>query len=133
MSGPSSSAQSRTQLILVVEDDEDLRRMLERMLSSTGTVKTAGDGQAALDLINGGFTPDIIITDVMMPRMDGLSLVKHLKADPKTAKIPVLVLTAKTGTRDVISGINAGARHYLTKPFTADDLIGKVKKVLITR
>lgn len=119
--------------ILVVEDDADLRHMIKAMLTATGEVTTAGDGTEAITLLNGGLDPDVIVSDMMMPRMDGLQLVKEIRANPKFTNIPVIVLTAKGTPLDVISGINAGARHYLTKPFKAAELIDKVTKSLRRR
>jgi CheY-like chemotaxis protein len=72
----------------------------------------------------------VIVTDLMMPRIDGLTLAKTLKGDPNIGNIPVVMLTAKSGKMDMIIGINAGARHYVTKPFKAADLLDKVKKAL---
>jgi DNA-binding response OmpR family regulator len=119
--------------ILVVEDDNDLRRMIKTMLTGVGEVTTASDGAEAITLLNNLLDPDVIVTDLMMPRMDGLQLVKEIRANPKIANIPVIVLTAKGTPMDVISGINAGARHYLTKPFKASELIDKVTKSLRKR
>ena len=116
--------------ILVVEDDGDLLHMIKTMLQAIGEVTLARDGQEALDLIKNGFRPDVIVTDLMMPRMDGLTLAKTLKGDPNVGNIPLVMLTAKSGPMDMITGINAGARHYVTKPFKAADLIDKVKKAL---
>jgi len=116
--------------ILIVEDDQDLLRMMQRMLNAIADVATATDGEQALKLLATGAAPDLMITDWMMPRKDGLTLVKEMKQDSRLKQIPVVILTAKTGPRDVIAGINSGARHYLTKPFKPDELISKVKKVL---
>jgi CheY-like chemotaxis protein len=116
--------------ILVVEDDGDLLHMIKTMLQAVGEVTLARDGQEALDLLKNGFRPDVIVTDLMMPRMDGLTLAKTLKGDPNVGNIPLVMLTAKSGPMDMITGINAGARHYVTKPFKAADLIDKVKKAL---
>jgi CheY-like chemotaxis protein len=119
--------------ILVVEDDADLLVMIKTMLTAVGEVTLARDGQDALDLLKNGFRPDVIVTDLMMPRMDGLTLAKTLKGDPNVGNIPLVMLTAKSGPMDMITGINAGARHYVTKPFKAADLIEKVKKALNSR
>lgn len=119
--------------ILVVEDDADLLHMIKTMLQSVGEVTLAKDGQEALDLLESGFKPDVIVTDLMMPRMDGLTLAKTLKDDPNIGGIPLVMLTAKSGPLDMITGINAGARHYVTKPFKAADLVDKVKKALLSR
>jgi CheY-like chemotaxis protein len=119
--------------ILVVEDDMDLLQMVKTMLQSVGEITLARDGQEALDLLKNGFRPDVIVTDLMMPRVDGLTLAKTLKNDPNIGNIPLVMLTAKSGPMDMITGINAGARHYVTKPFKAADLIDKVKKALTAR
>ena len=116
--------------ILVVEDDADVRTMVARILDSIGDVTALGDGAEALDALRAGTTPDLIVTDLMMPRMDGLTLSKELKKDPKLARIPVRMLTAKSGPMNMIEGINAGARQYLTKPFKPDDLLAKARKAL---
>ena len=128
MSGPSPDG--RVAKILIVEDDVDVLALESRILAKLGAVQIARDGVEALGIIERGFMPDVIVTDVMMPRMDGLELAKQLKADVKTHKIPVVIVTAKAAPRDVIAGINSGARHYMTKPFTAEQLLGKVKKAL---
>jgi len=119
--------------ILVVEDDADLLHMIKTMLATIGEVTLAKDGMEALDLLKTGFKPDVIVTDLMMPRMDGLTLAKTLKDDPALGNLPLVMLTAKSGPMDMITGINAGARHYVTKPFKAADLIDKVKKALVAR
>lgn len=119
--------------ILVVEDDADLLHMIKTMLAAIGEVTLAKDGMEALDLLKTGFKPDVIVTDLMMPRMDGLTLAKTLKDDPSFDNLPLVMLTAKSGPMDMITGINAGARHYVTKPFKAADLIDKVKKALVAR
>lgn len=116
--------------ILVAEDDPDVLRMLNHVLGTIGDVVTATDGQQAWELAQTAPAPDLIVTDLMMPRMDGLALAKQLKANPSLARIPVVMLTARTGPRDVIAGINAGARFYLTKPFKTEDLLAKVQKAL---
>jgi len=121
---------SRTVRILAVEDDVDVLSLLSRLLSAVGNVQIARDGMEAWQVLEQGFVPDLIVTDVMMPRMDGTTLVGKLKGDPRFARIPVIMLTAKSSPRDVIAGINTGARHYVTKPFSADDLLGKVRKAL---
>lgn len=116
--------------ILVVEDEADLRRMLQQMLAIVGDVTLAVDGLEAYERLTAGLVPDVIVTDLMMPRMDGLTLATKLKNHPTLSRVPVVMLTAKTGAKDVIAGINAGARHYVTKPFKTDELVGKVRKAL---
>jgi DNA-binding response OmpR family regulator len=122
---------SRRHRIVVAEDDDALLKMLAKLLEPIAEVQIAADGQQALGIVRSmAEPPDLVVTDVMMPRMDGLQLAKQLKDDPKTSRVPVIMLTAKSGPRDVVGGINAGARHYLTKPFKHDELVAKVKKVL---
>ena len=115
--------------ILVVDDDPTLLRMVERMLKPLGEVLLARDGEEGLSLAKAEM-PDVVVTDLMMPRMDGLTLAARLKDEPGLGKVPVIMLTAKGRPADVIAGINAGARSYITKPFKQDELIGKVKKAL---
>jgi len=115
--------------ILVAEDDPDVLRMLEHVMKALGDVVTAFDGQDAFEKAKAG-RPDVVVTDVMMPRMDGFTLAKQLKATPGLDTVPVVMLTARTGPRDVIAGINAGARFYVTKPFKTEELVAKVRKAL---
>jgi len=129
MGGSTPKADARPR-VLIVEDDHDLLRMMQRMLTSIADVVTASDGEQALKMLETNPPPDLLITDWMMPRKDGLTLVKEMKQHERLKRIPVVLLTAKSSPRDVIAGINSGARHYLTKPFKPDDLIAKVKKVL---
>lgn len=119
--------------ILVVEDEDDLRRMLTYVFGTIGDVTTAVDGVDAYSIMENGFIPDVVITDLMMPRMDGLQLSEKLKAHPVLGHVPVIMLTAKSSPRDMVTGINAGARHYLTKPFKTEELLGKVRKALTAR
>jgi CheY-like chemotaxis protein len=129
MSSPSSAGPRPK--ILVVEDEPDVRTMVVRLLGTLGEVIQAQNGAEALELLlRGGRAPDLIVTDVMMPQMDGLTLSRELKKDPALARIPILMLTAKSSPSSMIDGINAGARQYLTKPFKADDLLAKAKKAL---
>lgn len=116
--------------ILVAEDDSDLLLMLKRMLSPLGQVVTVSDGVAALETLQSDPDFDLLVTDLMMPRMDGLTLARRMKRDTKLSRIPVLMLTAKNTPKDVIAGINAGARHYVTKPFKHQELLDKVKRAL---
>lgn len=116
--------------ILIVDDDVALLKMIETLLSQVGKVTLATDGMEALEILQRGFRPDVIVTDLMMPRVDGVKLCEQVKKNPETAKIPVIMLTAKGTPRNVVEGINVGARHYITKPFKTEDLLNKVKKAL---
>jgi DNA-binding response OmpR family regulator len=115
----------------VVEDEADVRALISRVLTAFADVSTAADGKAAVaQLASPAAPPDLIITDVMMPVMDGLELVRWLKQHPQLGRLPVVVLTARGRPADMIEGINAGARSYLTKPFKPDELVARVKKLL---
>ncbi len=116
--------------ILVVEDDDTLRKMLVRIFQELGDVREARDGREALEIATKDPLPRLVITDVMMPHVDGLELARRLKADARTSRVPIIMLTAKQGPKDVIDGVNAGARIYVTKPFKVDDLKAKAKKAL---
>lgn len=115
--------------LLVIEDDESVRALVVRQLQSLYEVHQAADAQAALEVLKTIPPPDLIICDVMMPGMTGIQLAKHLKTTA-LKQVPIVFLTARTGALDVIEGINAGARHYITKPFNMRDLLDKVAKAL---
>jgi DNA-binding response OmpR family regulator len=118
-------------LVLVVEDDPDLLTLITRMLEKEGyRVQTANNGEAGLALALHKPKPNLIISDIMMPDMDGLEMVRRIKEDPSTKPTPVVFLTAKQTPKDVIAGIQAGARYYLTKPFRMNELLEKVRAVL---
>jgi DNA-binding response OmpR family regulator len=118
-------------LVLVVEDDPDLLTLITRMLEKEGyKVQTANNGEAGLALASHKPKPSLIISDIMMPDMDGLEMVRRIKDDPSTKPTPVVFLTAKQTPRDVIAGIQAGARYYLTKPFRMNELLEKVRAIL---
>ncbi len=118
--------------IVVVEDDDTLRKMLVRIFSELGSVREARDGRDALTVLAQDPVPRLVVTDVMMPNMDGLELARRMKADPRLSRVPILMLTARQGPRDLIDGVNAGARVYVTKPFKVDDLKAKAKKAMGT-
>lgn len=119
-------------IVLVVEDDPSICALLERALSSHGyIVHVATDGEAGLVKCL-EVRPDVLLLDVNLPKLDGLSLAKQLKANDALKNIPIVFLTAQGRPKDMIAGIQAGARHYLTKPFKLDDLLSKVKKLTQT-
>jgi two-component system alkaline phosphatase synthesis response regulator PhoP len=116
--------------ILVVDDSQDIALISARMLTQRGfAVSTAADGREALAMV-ARQRPSCILLDVMMPRMSGLEVLQALKADPATSSIPVIMVTAKTGDEDVLNGYQQGADYYITKPFTADELLYGVNLVL---
>jgi len=117
-------------LILVVEDDPDISRIISVSLERQGyAVALAFDAISALKSL-GDTLPTLIITDVMMPGMDGLQLVKMLKEDERTSNIPVLMMSARTTLSDVLAGEEAGADLYFKKPFSTTELVRAVKDAL---
>ena len=117
-------------IVLVVDDDEDLRELLVRTLATKYTVYEAGDGQSAVDLLDTTIIPDAIICDVMMPGMDGYAVAQRVKSNANLRDVPIIFLTAKSSAADVIHGIQSGARHYVSKPFNVRELVEKVDRLL---
>lgn len=118
------------QTILILEDDPSVRTLLIKALSARGyEVRSAEDGLAGLTMLE-AWTPDLLIVDVMMPRLDGMTFVRAIKGRGETKPIPVIFLTARNDPKSMIAGINLGARYYITKPFVVEELIGKIQKAL---
>ncbi|MFC3502842.1 SpoIIE family protein phosphatase [Micromonospora krabiensis] len=121
---PATSTSAR---LLIADDNADMREYLTRLLRTAGhRVLAVTDGQAALDAARAD-VPDLVVSDVMMPRLDGLQLVAALRADPRTAGTPVLLLSARAGQEASIEGLEAGADDYLVKPFSAAELLARVR------
>lgn len=118
--------------ILIVEDNDDMRRYLRTLLAARFYVLEASDGQSGLRLARES-VPDLIVSDVMMPVMDGLQLCKHLKEDFITSHIPVILLTARSEEHQQMEGYESGADAYLTKPFSADLLVSRIYNLLANR
>ena len=118
--------------ILVVEDNIDMQQFLYRELSAYYSVMVAGNGRQALVQAR-EHPPDLIISDIMMPEMDGLTLCKKLKSDEFTSHIPVFLLTAKSETEYQVSGLELGADDYIVKPFSIEILMLKIKNLLENR
>jgi PAS domain S-box-containing protein len=113
--------------VLIADDNGDMREYLTNLLQDSGyQVSKVDDGQAALQAVHTEI-PDLVISDVMMPGMDGLQLVAALRAEPRTAAIPVLLLSARAGQEASIEGLQAGADDYLVKPFAAAELLARVR------
>ncbi len=116
--------------ILVVEDDADIRRLVVVALKRAGhTVLEAADGDAALALIEGQ-PPDLAVLDIMLPGRSGLDIVRTLRAQPSTANLPFMIISARGQANEVAAGLADGAQDYLVKPFAPADLVRRVAKVL---
>lgn len=118
--------------IMVADDDRIVRRIVVTKLTGLGyTVAEAADGQEALEYLDGS-THDLLITDQLMPRMNGLQLIRSLRASPERKKsaMPVIMLTSKSGEQDIIEGLEAGLDDYISKPFSPDELAARVRAVL---
>jgi DNA-binding response OmpR family regulator len=116
-------ADRKVRRVVVADDDPDIVDILTFNLESAGyEVESAADGAAALELVTAS-RPDLVVLDIMMPKMDGLEVLAALKAEPSTKEIPVVMLTAKTSDTDLWSGWEAGADYYITKPFDLEELL----------
>jgi len=119
--------------ILVADDDRVVRRIVVTKLSGLGyEVTEVEDGQEALDLLENGNVPDLLITDSLMPRLNGLQLVRKVRESPDAAisKLPIVMLTSRQGEQDIIEGLEAGLDDYVIKPFSPDELAARVRTVL---
>lgn len=114
-------------LILVADDDPQLLRLVTRNLQLEGyETLSASDGQQALDLIETRM-PDVLLLDVMMPRLDGFSVTEHVR---QYSTVPIIIVTARGQEQDKIHGLDLGADDYLTKPFSVEELLARVRAVL---
>ncbi|MFZ9885939.1 MAG: response regulator [Myxococcota bacterium] len=118
--------------ILLAEDDDALRKLATTVLKHAGhVVLPAANGQEALELIEArAELPDAVITDIMMPQVDGWEFVRALRANERTALVPVLFLTQMNSYEDHVKGFRAGADDYLTKPYTPRELVSRVERLL---
>jgi signal transduction histidine kinase/DNA-binding response OmpR family regulator len=117
--------------ILLVDDNADMRDYVRRLLGARYDVQVAEDGEAALAAI-AQHLPDLVLSDVMMPRLDGLGLLTRLRSDPRTRTLPIILLSARVGEEARIAGLQTGADDYLIKPFTARELLARVAANLET-
>ncbi|PSN75793.1 hypothetical protein C8B47_30720, partial [filamentous cyanobacterium CCP4] len=118
-----------TARILLVDDNADMLDYVRRLLSPTYLVEAVRDGKAALAAI-GQQLPDLVLSDVMMPELDGFELLRQLRADPHTRELPIILLSARAGEEARLEGLAAGADDYLTKPFSARELLARVEATL---
>jgi DNA-binding response OmpR family regulator len=117
--------------ILIVEDEEDIQELIRYNLEKEGfkNLKVVDSGEKAIEALK-GFSPDVILLDLMLPGMDGLAVCRHLKSVQETATIPVIMLTAKSEETDIIIGLEMGADDYIAKPFSNKVLVARIKSVL---
>jgi YesN/AraC family two-component response regulator len=118
--------------LLIVEDNQDLRKLLGSRLKELYTILEAKDGVEGLEIALREI-PDMILSDVMMPRMDGIEMSKKIKSDIRTSHIPLIILSAKTGEESKLDGLMAGADDYITKPFNQEILQIKIFNLIETR
>lgn len=113
--------------VLIVDDEASIRRILETRFKMLGyEISTAGDGEEALDMFN-RFSPDLVILDIMMPKMDGYGVTKEIR---KASEVPIIILTALGDVAERITGLELGADDYVVKPFSPKELEARVKAIL---
>lgn len=116
--------------VLIVEDEETLARNLADKLRGEGfTVQTAGDGEEGLEKLRSE-PPDLVVLDIMLPRLDGLSLCRIIRREPATAHIPIIMLTARGTEVDKIVGLESGADDYVVKPFGLGEFLARVRAIM---
>ena len=114
-------------LLLIVDDQKDNRDILDARLTSQGyATAMAVDGEEALQQVT-ALVPDLVLLDVMMPKLDGFEVCRRLRADPERPFIPIVLVTAKAALKDVVTGLEAGADDYLTKPFSPRAVLAIVR------
>jgi two-component system, OmpR family, alkaline phosphatase synthesis response regulator PhoP len=116
--------------VLIVEDEEDIRELVSHHLLKEGyQVASVASGEEAL-VVAESQIPDLIVLDVMLPGMDGLTVCQRLRSSPRTAEIAIMMLTARSEEADIVRGLNLGATDYVTKPFSPKVLLARVRAVL---
>lgn len=117
-------------IVILAEDDRTIARLIIFKLEKEGfKVIHFLNGEGVVDTVS-KILPDIVILDVMMPIQDGISILKEIKANPKTKHIPVVILSAKGQEKDIIKGMEIGASDYISKPFSPSELIVRIKRIL---
>lgn len=131
-SDPQTVSSPKSVKLLIVEDNDELRRFLRDILSPSYTVESAANGREGLEKAE-KWQPDFIITDVMMPEMDGLTMVSHIKQNTSLSHIPIIVLSAKASVADRVLGLKMGIDDYITKPFSASYLKQRIANIILQR
>ena len=119
-------------IVLIVEDNPDVRDFIKDALKENYHIEVAANGEQGLRKAE-KVIPDLIISDIMMPKMDGYEMMRKLRVDEKTSHIPIILLTAKSDKDSKLQGLGLGADDYLTKPFDTDELIARIKNLVETR
>jgi len=116
--------------VVVIEDETDIRDVMVYNLTREGYAVTGcANGEEGIDRVRDG-APNLVVLDLMLPRLDGIEICRRLKSDPRTRNIPVIMVTAKGEESDVVLGLGVGADDYLTKPFKTKELVARVGAVL---
>jgi DNA-binding response OmpR family regulator len=119
---------------MIADDDGLLRRLLRHRLEAHGfAVEEAEDGGQALARLREEALPDVLVLDAMMPGVDGFETLRQLRAEPATARLPVVMLTARREEADVVSGLSLGADDYLVKPFMPEELLLRIRRLVEAR
>lgn len=132
LSNVQTKSNERKEVVLVVEDNQEMRGFLCRHLSPHYTVLAAADGQEAIEMLDTNYV-NLIVSDVMMPKIDGLELCSRIKSDLSYSHIPIILLTAKTNVQAKIDGIRSGADAYIEKPFSIEFLLVSISGMLTNR
>src|SRR6185503_1828551 len=122
---PAPDREDERPVVLVADDNADMRQYIVRLLAESYRVEAVADGAAALAAARKR-APALVLTDVMMPQLDGFGLMRALRADPETRDVPVIMLSARAGEESRVEGMEAGADDYLIKPFSARELLARV-------
>ena len=120
---------STDRVVLVIDDDESLRAMIARALSTSYRVYEAKDGTVALALLDRIAAPHAIVCDVTMPGVDGFEVARCVKRLPKLRDVPIIFLSARTGGTDIVEAMKLGAAHYILKPVSVRELLDKLEKL----
>ncbi|HEU4973743.1 MAG TPA: response regulator transcription factor [Baekduia sp.] len=124
------SAASESHRVLVVDDEPNIADVISMALRYQGfTVESAGDGRSALEAV-ATFKPDLLVLDVMLPDMEGFEIARRLSADRGGGHVPIVFLTARDATEDKIRGLTMGGDDYVTKPFSLEELVARIRTIL---